>query len=105
MGVQIAKTDIFDKQIGVNMKNKPAFMCDYFGKGEVSDASRMTLRDYFAAKASEDDINEHVWKGHTEDFVTTDGYGNKTVIKRQAMWTREQAKYRYADVMLKARGE
>ena len=63
----------------------------------------MTLRDYFAAKASEDDINEHVWKGHTEDFVTTDGYGNKTVIKRQAMWTREQAKYRYADAMLAAR--
>jgi hypothetical protein len=63
----------------------------------------MTLRDYFAAKASEDDINEHVWKGHTEDFVTTDGYGNKTVIKRQAMWTREQAKYRYADAMIAAR--
>jgi len=68
---------------------------------EVS--SGMTLRDYFAAKASEDDINEHVWKGHTEDFVTTDGYGNKTVIKRQAMWTREQAKYRYADAMIAAR--
>ena len=72
------------------------------GVAHITDQG-MTLRDYFAAKASEDDINEHVWKGHTEDFVTTDGYGNKTVIKRQAMWTREQAKYRYADAMIAAR--
>ena len=63
----------------------------------------MTLRDYFAAKASEEDINEHIWKGHTEDYVTTDGYGKKLVIQRQAMWTREEARYRYADAMLKAR--
>jgi hypothetical protein len=63
----------------------------------------MTLRDYFAAKASEEDINEHIWKGHTEDYVTTDGYGKKSVIQRQAMWTREEARYRYADAMLKAR--
>jgi hypothetical protein len=82
----------------------PAFPCewDYINSNREA-ANGMTLRDYFAAKASEDDINEHAWKGHTEDFVTTDGYGKKTVIKRQAMWTREQAKYRYADAMLKAR--
>lgn len=63
----------------------------------------MTLRDYFAAIASEEDINAHIWKGHDEDFVMTDGYGAKTVVKRQAMWSREEAKFLYADAMLKAR--
>ena len=63
----------------------------------------MTLRDYFAAKASEEDINAHIWKGHTEDYVTADGYGKKLIVQRQAVWTREEARYRYADAMLKAR--
>ena len=63
----------------------------------------ITLRDYFAAKASEEDINAHIRKGHTEDFVTTGRYGEKNVIQRQARWTREEAKYRYADAMMKAR--
>jgi hypothetical protein len=83
MGVQIAKTDIFDKQIGVNMKNKPAFMCDYFGKGEVSDASRMTLRDYFAAKAMQ--------------AMTERGEASQGFVAMQA--------YKVADAMLKARVE
>ena len=63
----------------------------------------MTLRDYFAAKASEEDINEHIFKGHKEDYAITDGYGRKAIIKREAMRTREEARYRYADAMLKAR--
>ena len=63
----------------------------------------MTLRDYFAAKATEEDIAAHIWKGHKEDFVMADGYGMKKVVKREAMWSREEAKYRYADAMLKAR--
>lgn len=63
----------------------------------------MTLRDYFAAKASEEDIDAHIWKGHTEDHVFTDEYGRRSVDQRQARWSREQAKYRYADAMLKAR--
>ena len=65
----------------------------------------MTLRDYFAAKASEEDIKAHIWKGYTEDFLTTGRYGEKNVIQRQARWTREEAKYRYADAMMKARYE
>ena len=65
----------------------------------------MTLRDYFAAKASEEDINQHIWKGHKEDFVQLDGYGKKTILQREAMWSREEAKYRYADAMLKARDQ
>jgi hypothetical protein len=63
----------------------------------------MTLRDYFAAKATEEDIAAHIWKGHKEDFVMADGYGMKKVVKREAMWSREEAKYRYADAMLRAR--
>ena len=63
----------------------------------------MTLRDYFAAKASEDDINAHTWKGYHEDYVTIDSYGKKSVIQRPARWTREEARYRYADAMLAAR--
>lgn len=63
----------------------------------------MTLRDYIAAHASEDDVNAHVWKGHTEDYVVNSAGGQKTVLQRQASWTREEAKYRYADAMLAAR--
>ena len=65
--------------------------------------SGMTLRDYFAAKASEEDIEAHIWKGHTEDHVTVDEYGRRSVDRRQARWTRAEARYRYADAMLKAR--
>jgi hypothetical protein len=68
-----------------------------------ADLRGMTLRDYFAAKATEEDIAAHIWKGHKEDFVMADGYGMKKVVKREAMWSREEAKYRYADAMLKAR--
>ncbi len=63
----------------------------------------MSLRDYFAAKATEDDVNDHIWKGHKEEYVHENGDGTKSVRFRQAMWTREQAKYHYADAMLKAR--
>jgi hypothetical protein len=70
----------------------------------VENASQgMTMRDYFAAKASEEDINEHIWKGYKEEYVDDDGRGTKSIRKRQAMWTREEARYRYADAMLKAR--
>lgn len=72
-------------------------------EGWGSPQEGMTLRDYFAAKASEEDLNQHIWKGHKEDFVQLDGYGKKTVVQREAMWSREEAKYRYADAMLKAR--
>ena len=50
----------------------------------------MDLRDYFAAKASEQDIQEHLWE-------RVGGYG------KIASCTREEAKYKYADAMLKAR--
>jgi len=46
--------------------------------------SGMALRDYFAAHATEQDISAH-WA-------------------QEYFFTREEAKYRYADEMLKARG-
>ena len=63
----------------------------------------MTLRDYFAAKASEDDIAEHSRKGFIEKYVFDLGNGRKELRNREARLTREQAKYRYADAMLAAR--
>ena len=85
----------------------PAFpqvdLKDHYGMLVPDRQAGMTLRDYFAAKASEEDINQHIWKGHKEDFVAIDGYGKKTVLQREEMRTREEAKYQYADAMLKAR--
>ena len=63
----------------------------------------MSLRDYFAAKATEDDVMEHICKGYKEQHVIERGDGTSCIATRQAMWTREEAKYRYADAMLKAR--
>jgi hypothetical protein len=63
----------------------------------------MTLRDYFAAKASEDDIAEHSSKGFIEEYVFDLGNGRKELRNREARRTREEAKYQYADAMLKAR--
>ena len=65
------------------MKNKPAFMCDYFGKGEVSDASRMTLRDYFAAKAMQAILSDPSYSSPDDKLA--------------------EASYWIADAMLKAR--
>lgn len=51
----------------------------------------MTLRDWFAAQANDDDITNHqqYYRAGDGKFVPT--------------YTREQAKYRYADAMLEAR--
>ena len=83
----------------------PAFPCDLaMYDQEVVDAMQgMTLRDYFAAKASEEDILQHIWKGFNETAIKTAPDGTKYETSIAARWTREQAKYRYADAMLKAR--
>jgi hypothetical protein len=62
----------------------------------------MTLRDYFAAKASEEDIKENN-DGPMQEQVVSDGNGTKYITHLTTRYTREQAKYRYADAMLKAR--
>ena len=53
----------------------------------------MDLRDYFASKASENDIDKYQWD-------TTVGYG---IIGKTQVLTREEAKFAYADAMMKAR--
>jgi hypothetical protein len=63
----------------------------------------MSLRDYFAAKASEKDIEYWMPKGFTETVIQRDPNGKCYEIRQVATWTREQARYRYADAMLKAR--
>ena len=62
----------------------------------------MTLRDYFAARASEEDIEEHS-NGPKTEHIVNDSTGMKRIVHRNTIYTREQAKYRYADAMLKAR--
>ena len=64
----------------------------------------MTLRDYFAAKATEEDINAHR-EGPMEEHIVSDANGRKHITHRNTRYTREQAKYRYADAMIKARNQ
>lgn len=78
----------------------PAFP-SHGSMGEVVQEG-MTLRDYFAAKATEEDIKAHR-EGSMEEHIAVDGTGRKYITHRNTRYTREQAKYRYADAMLKAR--
>lgn len=61
----------------------------------------MTLRDYLAARASEEDIQRHL-TGMMKVIV---GQNEKGPIYeyQQAFRSREQARYRWADAMLEAR--
>lgn len=61
----------------------PAFPLQSIGPDFVPGHAGMTLRDYFAARASDEDIKPY-WV---------------------APLNREQAKYKYADAMLKARNQ
>lgn len=63
----------------------------------------ITLRDYFAANAREEDIQFWMPKGFNEIQIRTAPDGTKYEFSVAATWTREQAKYRYADSMLKTR--
>ena len=68
-----------------------------------TDEKGMTLRDYFAAKASEEDIKEHSVGSKSREAVAR-GTGFPYTKREEVHYTREQAKFRYADAMLKARG-
>jgi hypothetical protein len=81
-------THIFDKQIGVNMKNQPAFPCQY--EEHLPTWNGMTLRDYFATKAMQGLIASP--RGTPDGSDATDVYYAKCA-------------YLMADAMLKARGE
>ena len=57
----------------------------------------MLMRDYFAAHASEKAIQQYMPKG-----VVEIKFGVNT-FREMAMYTREEAAYRYADAMMGAR--
>ena len=62
----------------------------------------MTLRDYFAAHAIEKDVEEYERGSRIKEVPRKDGLGNER-FSETVYYTREQAKFRYADAMLKAR--
>lgn len=78
------------------MKNEPAFPHSRLG----SDADGMTLRDYFAAKASEEDIG--FWRPTGRMAITASSITGRP-LEVPELRTREQARYAFADAMLKAR--
>ena len=75
----------------------------YSGVGDDMNYSRgMTLRDYFAAKATEQDIKNYE-QDEGKEISGTDSLGLEWKRREIIYYTREQAKYRYANAMLKAR--
>ena len=62
----------------------------------------MTLRDYFATHASEEDIKYWQPTGELVERVAITSSG-KVVYQESGKYTREQARYLYAEAMLKAR--
>jgi hypothetical protein len=67
---------------------------------EISDG--MTLRDYFAAHASDDEITEMLGRLPLVDKVVLDGSSRRIVPGRPDN-ARQIARYMHADAMLKAR--
>lgn len=65
----------------------------------------MTLRDYFAIHATEEDIQRHLPTGRIIEVVVETMIGLKEVEKQPEYRTIEQARYAFADAMLKARGQ
>jgi hypothetical protein len=63
----------------------------------------MDLRDYFAAKATEQDIKNYE-QDVGEVITGKDSLGREWKRPEIIYYTREEAKYRYADAMMKARG-
>lgn len=78
----------------------PAFPTPRYERGDMYSLG-MTLRDYLAARASEEDIQRHL-TGMVKVIV---GQNEKGPIYeyQQAFRSREQARYRWADAMLEAR--
>ena len=76
---------------GFQFKNKDE------SEGFVLPTEGMTLRDYFAAAATEKDIQEFI--------PATCGEADQFRQKHGFLPSRQWARYCHADVMLKARGE
>ena len=64
----------------------------------------LTIRDYFAAKATEEDIKAHIYGPIARQIRSVGSMGEKREVDAPSVRSREEAKYAYADAMLKARG-
>lgn len=88
----------------MDMNKIPAFPHEFkYGDGTAQRTEGMTLRDYFAARASENDVAKHMQSIPDVEKVVNDGNGMKRVTWGRPENIREIAKYRYADAMLAAR--
>jgi len=65
----------------------------------------MTLRDYFAVRAGEEDIARYMEGPMAERVVFDRRSGRDRIVNRPMRYSREQARYRFAEAMLKAREE
>jgi len=84
----------------------PAFpQCSYNMTGGYDITGGMTLRDYFAAKATDEDVRQYIndYSQMVDGFYFSVATGKPEPTKMPTKRTREQAKYIYADAMLKAR--
>jgi hypothetical protein len=91
-----------DEMLEVEMKQNdggPAFPCD---ESHGDNYEGMTLRDYFAAKASEADIAEQMKFIGPVDVVESEN-GFKVVRKGLPLNKRQIARFMHADAMLSAR--
>jgi hypothetical protein len=73
----------------------PAF--PYFNPDTEVAYSGMSLRDWFAGQANEQDIKHH------QQFVQYERAYGENPKPAEPKFTREQARYRYADTMLAER--
>jgi hypothetical protein len=64
----------------------------------------MTLRDYFAIRATEQDIQKYLL-GPTREQIRVNSDGTKTIYHGPMHRSRAQARYAFADDMLRAREE
>jgi hypothetical protein len=79
----------------------PAFP-SHGSMGEVSQEG-MTLRDYFAAKATDADIEDAMLYMQRVDRILESHNGQKQIIKGLPDNARQIARYMHADAMLRAR--
>lgn len=75
----------FGKVVSMN-SDGPCFISDSCAR--IATVGGMSLRDWFAGQATEQDVQNH-------------GGGWNEAERRT--WTREEAKYRYADAMIAAK--
>ena len=72
--------------------------------GDFNPQLGMTLRDYFAAHATEEDICVALDSVKQVETVKDSGKGYKVIRKELPENARQIARYIHADLMLKARG-